>query len=297
MSGKGAPPDVNGTRGGMQNLQIETKPNGITDSPESTSPVASTVPGPPRQPTSAAGVLASPRHVPSAAVNGAPSTKDRPTSMYSQWDEDGADGAESEEDEGAFLTPEGGLSEVEEEDEHVDEAVSKPVNGHVGTAVNRNGTEEAVTKFPSPTANVKTIENGIPAANSDTTGEMTNPTLAATDVVKGASATNADVSGTGRSTIHRNKPVVSETRVRKRAARNKGDALVVDQAAVLAHDLEICRQVLTLFLTSHMKDAEDMCFDEDPDGNHLYLISGHGIINALKVGLLLFRCIQAEACM
>jgi hypothetical protein len=159
----------------------------------------------------------------------------RPASLYSQWDlADAAEDSSDEEDE-AFLTPDEGLSEVEEEDEEDEEPVVK------------------------------------------------NPTLDATNVEKGAKATGKDVSGTGLSTVRRSKPAQGETRVRKRAATSKVSALEIDQAALLAPDLESCRQILTLFLTSQMKQAEDMCFDKDPDGNHLYLISAHGIINALKV--------------
>lgn len=90
-----------------------------------------------------------------------------------------------------------------------------------------------------------------------------------------------DVLGTGPSTIRRTKPSAGETKVRRRTA--KSHALDFDQAESLATDIDICRQILTLFLTSKMKEAEDMCFETDPDGNHLYLISAHGIINGLKV--------------
>ena len=58
---------------------------------------------------------------------------------------------------------------------------------------------------------------------------------------------------------------------------------MVDQAGLLFPDLAICREILTLFLTSKMKEAEDLCFEKDPDGTHLYMNSAHSIIQGLKV--------------
>ena len=110
-----------------------------------------------------------------------------------------------------------------------------------------------------------------------------NTTIDSTNVAKGFKATGGNISGTGASTIHRSKLESSETRVRKRKLATKASALNVDQAAVLPGDLDICREILTFFLTSKMKEAEDICFDKDPEGNHLYLMSAHGIISGLKV--------------
>ena len=222
--GKGPPPLTNGN--GAHSLHVEPDPasESFTDEPEAEAQVLATVPGPPEQPTTAAGV--------------AEPSKPRPRSMHSQWadekNEDGVDNDDDEEDETAFMTPDEGLSEVEEENEGPVEPTTKPI---------------------SDTANVE----------------------------RGASTGNGEVSGSEATAIRRSKPVVSETRVRRRTASSKRDALAVDQTASLPHDLDIAREVLTLFLTSKMKEAEEMCVDEDPDGNHLYLMSGHAIIQALKV--------------
>ncbi|ORX39801.1 hypothetical protein BD324DRAFT_615036 [Kockovaella imperatae] len=117
--------------------------------------------------------------------------------------------------------------------------------------------------------------------------ERVDPTLDKTNVTKGAVASSSDVAGTGRSTIRRFKAVNPETRVRKRASTKLSDITSFSQDKELAKDLDICREVLTLFLTSHMKEAEEMCFDKDPEGSHLYLMSAHGIINGLK-GMMTF---------
>ena len=116
-------------------------------------------------------------------------------------------------------------------------------------------------------------------------GAVANPTLNETNVEKGAVTTNGDLgkTGTGTSSIRRTIPKATETHVRRRIATGKHDVMTVNQAEVLPHDLDVCREALRLFLTSQMKEAEDLCIDKDPDGNHLYLISGDAIIQALKV--------------
>ena len=196
----------------------------VTDGPESETQVLATVPGPPEQPTSAAGV--------------AEPSKPRSQSMHSKWadvtNEDGEDHEDAEEEEAAFMTPDEGLSEVEEEDERLDEPVAGPASD-------------------------------------------------AAHVERGASTSNGEIPGGETTLIRRSKPVVSETRVRRRTASTKEDAFSIDQTASLPHDLDLCRQALKLFLTSKMKEAEDLCIDEDPNGTHLYLMSGHAIIQALKV--------------
>ena len=120
--------------------------------------------------------------------------------------------------------------------------------------------------------------------DGDGTAEV-DRNLDKTNVTKGAMAVTGDISGTGKSTIKRTRAKEGTTHVRKREVTTRSSALAVDQAAVLSTDLDICRQVLSLFLTSKMKEAEDLCFEKDPDANHLYLLSAHGIINGLKVRL------------
>ena len=137
--------------------------------------------------------------------------------------------------------------------------------------------DEEDEAFLTPTEGLSEVEE-----EDEEDEGVTNSTLEATNVKKGALASEGDVLGTGPSTIRRSKPSAGETRVRKRAGTKT--TVNFDQEACLGKDIDLCREILTLFLTSKMKEAEDMCFDTDPDGNHLYLISAHGIINGLKVG-------------
>lgn len=69
--------------------------------------------------------------------------------------------------------------------------------------------------------------------------------------------------------------------------RKQGNPADVDQAACLARDLDTCREVLSLFLRSRMKESEMLLETSDPNNNHLYLQSGNGIIQTLK-GLMTF---------
>lgn len=67
----------------------------------------------------------------------------------------------------------------------------------------------------------------------------------------------------------------------------RGDPLAIDQTATLPRDLDICRKVITLFLSSQMLEAEQELIDNDPQNNHLYLQTGHSLIQCLK-GLMTF---------
>ena len=123
--------------------------------------------------------------------------------------------------------------------------------------------------------------------------DAVDPNLDKTNVAKGTSSSaSKDIAGTGKSTIRRHKPSGEETRVKKRLATTKVSALSFDQDGSLGTDLEVCRQVLTLFLTSKMKEAEALCYEKDPDANHLYLLSANGIINGLKVSFLTARLLR-----
>lgn len=95
-------------------------------------------------------------------------------------------------------------------------------------------------------------------------------------------ADSEDVLGTGPSTIKRSKPS-RKTQVVRNLHASKESALSIDQEKLLAPDLDACRDILTLFLTSRMREAEEQCREKDPEGNHLYMLSAGGIIQALKV--------------
>ncbi|KAL1413482.1 hypothetical protein Q8F55_001256 [Vanrija albida] len=66
-----------------------------------------------------------------------------------------------------------------------------------------------------------------------------------------------------------------------------GDPADINQGAVLATDLDLCRDVLRLFLESRMKECEEGLRINDPDNNHLYLQVGNTILSALK-GMMTF---------
>ncbi|TYJ51190.1 hypothetical protein B9479_008257, partial [Cryptococcus floricola] len=190
----------------------------------------------------------------------------RRDSMWSQWELEGVgeDDWSSDEDDG-FLTPSEGLIEVEEEDKDEVEPDALIQSAH-----------------PAAIAVATTI---VPTASPS------NFTVEPTNVDKGALVTDTkDISGTGASTIHRCIPTMTETRVRRHVS-HRPDAATVDQSAVLAEDIETCRGAIKLFLTSHMKEAEDFCQEKAGEGHRLYLQSAMGIIEALK-GMMTFDSVD-----
>jgi len=170
---------------------------------------------------------------------------------YSRWVESDED---TSDEELAFKTPSEGLSEVEEDDEE-EEAV----------IVNR----QAVT----------TASSTIAPSTAATTVTDKSPS---TEAGKGPVIDSEDVLGTGPSTMRRTKHA-RITQVVRHLHSSKESALSINQNALLAPDLDTCREALTLFLTSQMQKAEHLCTEKDPDANHLYLLSAGGIIQALKV--------------
>lgn len=102
------------------------------------------------------------------------------------------------------------------------------------------------------------------------------------EVKQGTIADSQDVLGTGPSIIKRSKPA-RKTQVVRNVHASKESALSIDQAQLLAPDLDACRDILTLFLTSRMREAEEQCREKDPEANRLYMLSAGGIIQALKV--------------
>ncbi|WWD01496.1 hypothetical protein V866_008440 [Kwoniella sp. B9012] len=268
---------------GISNLRLGTTTNQIPISPSDSirsSPTDSnsnsTSAGPPIQPVHAST---------STSTSTPPQTQSKPIrkrtpSMYSQWDLEqvGLDSdSEDEDDDEAFLTPSEGLSEVEEGDEdeedHNAEAKKKHEKDILLAASSKND-----STLPPLTSNSATQGQGQSIADSS-------------QVAKGTVVSQEkDVYGTGPSTIKRSKPSIQETKVQSRQGglhATKAGALAVDQDGVLVKDLEICRQALSLFLTSHMKEAEVYLEEREQEGQHLYIQSAQGIIEALK-GMMTF---------
>jgi hypothetical protein len=176
---------------------------------------------------------------------------------YSRWVESDED---SSDDEMAFRTPTEGLSEVEEDDEEdAEDAVIVDRKKQQPSPAYTSG-PKVVSGEKARTSPAGSSSKGVPVIDSD------------------------DVLGTGPSTIKRTKPG-KKTQVVRHLNSSKESALSIDQDQLLAPDLDTCREALTLFLTSQMQKAEDLCTEKDPDANHLYLLSAGGIIQALKVNL------------
>ncbi|KAL7422267.1 hypothetical protein Q5752_002913 [Cryptotrichosporon argae] len=81
--------------------------------------------------------------------------------------------------------------------------------------------------------------------------------------------------------------VSDETKVERQQFMQRANPHSIDQAAVLGADIDVCREALTLFLSSRMREGELLIEAKDPDGTHLYLMSAMGIIQSLK-GLMTF---------
>lgn len=180
---------------------------------------------------------------------------------YSRWVESDED---TSDEELAFRTPSEGLSEVEEDDEDEDEGEAVIVNRQpvpVPTSDTKS-TSASFTKTADPSS--------VPASGSGS-GSGGVPVIDSENVL-----------GTGPSTMKRTKHE-RKTQVVRHLNSSKESALSINQDKLLAPDLDTCRAALTLFLTSRMQKAEDLCTEKDPDANHLYLLSAGGIIQALKV--------------
>ncbi|OCF35432.1 hypothetical protein I317_04948 [Kwoniella heveanensis CBS 569] len=271
LNGKGVPSDL---KDGLHKLTLGTNtvPLPLSASP-SQSPTNLTSAGPPVQPVRASSS-------PETAMN----ARERRTSMYSQWNLEEVGLDSDSDDDDAFLTPSEGLSEVEEEDENEVETPSVAAAPKPATVATTSSVTAAVP--PTPTSNATT---DIPLSEA-AEGE-TKPHIEPTNVEKGARAQEDDVCGTGPSTIKRNKPTIAQTKVVRHVAASKAGALSVDQSAVLAKDIDTCREALTLFLTSRMKEAEEYCLEKEGEGHHMYLQSAQGIIQALK-GMMTFDSID-----
>lgn len=188
---------------------------------------------------------------------------------YSRWVESDED---TSDEELAFRTPSEGLSEVEEDDEEEEDE---------GEAV-------IVNRQPVPAPTIPTSDTkSTPASTTKTADPSSVPPAGSGSGSGGVPVIDSeDVLGTGPSTMKRTKHE-RKTQVVRHLNSSKESALSINQDKLLAPDLDTCREALTLFLTSRMQKAEDLCTEKDPDANHLYLLSAGGIIQALKVCQLL----------
>ena len=173
--------------------------------------------------------------------------------MYSQWSHD-FDADESDSDGEVYGTPAEGLSEVEEEDEDVDIPRPKTVTRISTAPVVRAGSDLKVAEaVPS--------EEGLPHYTQH-------------DLARQASSAVIE-----RATVD-SKPDMSNGP--KVQTHNPNAYTDLDQHAVLQPDIEMCKQIIHLFLTSRMKEAEALCRETDPDGVHMYIGNASAVIQAIK---------------
>jgi tetratricopeptide (TPR) repeat protein len=188
--------------------------------------------------------------LPTSALN-TPQRIAKVQNLYSQW-ADESDSDEDDDDEDGFMTPSEGLSEVEEEEDEEEEDPKA------------SGAYRQVSgKFAAG--------NGSAAAGADSTAASS--TLASELAVP-----------TGPR-LRRSK--ASAATVNKSVDIKFGDPLAVDQAEALPGDLELCRKAITLFLSSQMREAEELITQNDPNHNRMYMQSGHGLVESLK-GMMTF---------
>lgn len=141
--------------------------------------------------------------------------------------------------------------------------------------------------FQTPTEGLSEVEEGdeVPEAN----GNLSEPALKQKAPISPPDDGHVNSIALPATTIHRSQPTASASAIPRVQASKAGHSQVIDQASVLQADLRLCSQILTLFLTSQMKEAEELCYREDPERQHMYLLSAGSIMNGLKVGCFSFQ--------
>lgn len=185
-------------------------------------------------------------------------TRNRSDSVYSQWSHD-FDADDSDSDGEVYGTPAEGLSEVEEEDE--DEDIPRPAHSRSATAT------EAGPKSSLPTPAVATAS--APPAYDKTGSGVSNDDLKRT-------TSSAVIE---RATVDSKPDLKAGPRVQ---THNPSAYTDLDQNAALQPDVQKCKQIIHLFLTSRMKEAEAFCQESDPDGVHMYIGNASAVIQAIK---------------
>jgi hypothetical protein len=179
--------------------------------------------------------------------------RERSASLYSEWSYDYENG-ESDSDGEVYATPPEGLSEVEEGDEDDAEAEARSMT--------------APRLAQSPVAVTTTTTTSKPR---DETPTLVDPrdAISRARVSHTASVPSA--------------PVVPITPESHRPALTSQE-----QATTLQEDVDMCRRIIHLFLTSRMKEAENVVYTQDPDGQHMYLQNAAAVIQCIK-GMMTFE--------
>ena len=200
------------------------------------------------------------------------STRQRSDS-FSQWTYD-FDADDSDSDDEVYATPPEGLSEVEEEDEDEDESAP------------------AVVTRPEPVASVVTPAPPIhkdtmtPTHVEEEEKTITEPTKQSTEQQPPAKSDekpdmdrHQSSSQIERATVTRNPNIHTLPKIH---AQDASAYLNKDQEALLQPDIKKCQDIIHLFLTSRMKEAETLCYESDPEGVHMYIGTASAVIQTIK---------------
>lgn len=162
---------------------------------------------------------------------------------------------ETSDDDLGFETPDEGLSEVGEEEE---EEVVQPIASR--------------SAVPAATSTVTPASAGAPKSVID----GPPPVAALPHAVD--SSTAAAVAIPSPTTDH----PLERTTTNPVPDAYRPSALI-DQAAILDEDLQMCHRVMHLFLNSHIAEAENVVKDGDPKRERLYYQVADAILCTLKV--------------
>lgn len=187
---------------------------------------------------------------PVTVTSGMPS-RERSMSMYSQWSYD-FDGVDSDSDGEVYATPLDGLSEVEEEEEEedADDFEEQPTLSKLSAkspvhSTSNVGQNNSAMQLPAH-------DSGISRSNSS--HKVRRAAVESVDVVRAPRAKHASVV-----------PMSME-----------------QQAECLDSDIVKCQEIIYLFLTSRMREAEAKALAADPEGQHMYIGNASCVIQAIK---------------
>lgn len=180
--------------------------------------------------------------------------RERSMSMYSQWSYD-FDAADSDSDGEVYATPLDGLSEVEEEEEE-DDNDDDLDDTQSASAVPQPPLYERSTSGKK-SERKSYSQNGDSFEHDDETKHKVR--RAPVDVVK--------------------PDVVRGPRMR---GVHVTPMSMEQQSECLDSDIKKCQEIIHLFLTSRMREAEALALAADPDGQHMYIGNASCVIQAIK---------------
>ncbi|KAJ9096328.1 hypothetical protein QFC21_005148 [Naganishia friedmannii] len=177
--------------------------------------------------------------------------RERSMSMYSQWSYD-FNAAESDSDGEVYATPMDGLSEVEEENEDEE-----------------HGKRHSIIRQPSArgVASPQEVSRHVDDSHSPIPGRPSPSRAESSHQVRRAPVES----------------VITDVSKTPRARHGQVSTMTMDQQAeCLDSDIVKCQEIIHLFLTSRMREAEAKAFAADPDGSHMYIGNASCVIQAIK---------------